>query len=629
MRPRLKITIEQWAFLAISYALAAGYGILLWKQPAFMPWGLRYGSSWHNGVKVLREHPIDVLMRDAEKKFKDVLKEQPKDLAAAGRAYRERRHRHPPPGFDQWVKEALELDALIPERYFDRIYHDLQPFWGMEPKLLRFQAYAFPHVIRASSLEDIAEHLPDMDIPVNVMQHPRLAVPWETMADMVKEELEIQDKKTDPKKVITAYTNLKDFPPISPKEIKQSQTYVHNWVTTTSGHDLISDVKLYWLHYQKTCPPDTPGRDADLFNLDDRIMYPKEPNEYYTKDGYIFNATMAKDPCLQPLMRAMHGAFVEPLGLSSSGDLMPIFSGSKLPGNNDIVWPGATYYSQDDITIGKDIKMWDWDKKENKVFWQGRATGGINRDMTWWRLPRHRWAQMTNGTTVDASINFYKIDSPSFDLPLWADFKEMYPEAHTNHPNTWKSWLERITQIRVVDLVCTPEQKSPTGLHLGTCPYSSRLIGVKDAILPHSFYERKVVADIDGDSYSPYLASIVRSTSMPLKATMYAEWHDDRLVPWFHYVPMDNSFIDLFGILDYFITDEDDRLPDRDNATEKIAKNGMAWSERMLRTSDMRLYTWRLLLEYARVVDPYRDKLGYVDDIFDRAKKNQRDGEEV
>ncbi|CAK7266338.1 hypothetical protein SEPCBS57363_002044 [Sporothrix epigloea] len=618
----------RWAATAFDHCyphvfiLAVVYLIMLTVQPSFTPPALQFGSSWVNGHKAVREHPIGQLIKDAEQAFQEMLAEDPVSLSAAALTYRNRRGRHPPPGFDVWYETAKKANALIPESFFDRIYDDLEPLWGMEPKLIRYHSYSFPHVIRADSLQEVAEFLPDVDIPVNTMEHPRLAVPWEKVQKLLAKAREDNPGSVSPFDVITSYTGLKDLPPVSPRELKKEQKYTHNWIDAKSTDALASDIKLYWLHYQKTCPPDTPGRSADIFNLPESILYPQKPNNNYTRDGYIFDPRAARDPCVQPLMRAMHGTFVEPMGLSTSGDMIPLFAGSKLPGNNEILWPGATYYTRNKETIAKDVRRSDWPSKENKMFWQGPATGGINREMTWWRFHRHRFAQMANGTTVDASVNFYKVDSPSFDLPLMIDFARLYPEVVQHHPDTFKNWLKSITNVSVTDLMCTPEQIDSSGRRLPTCPYSDRLISVQKARPLTRWYDAKIVADIDSNTYSPFFASVVGSTSMPIKATMYTEWHDDRLFPWLHYVPMDNSFIDLYGLLDYFLKDEKDWWVDHDEAARIIAQTGAEWSGRVLRDDDMQLYTWRLLLEYARVSDPLRRKLGYVDDLVDRSKKH-------
>lgn len=138
-------------------------------------------------------------------------------------------------------------------------------------------------------------------------------------------------------------------------------------------------------------------------------------------------------------------------------------------------------------------------------------------------------------------------------------------------------------------------------------------------------FEFKILPDIDGNSFSGRYLSFLRSTSLPLKATIYSEWHDDRLIPWLHFVPMDNTFADIYGILAYFLGTgaakeasdgtEDTMMAARDGAAEKIALRGKEWAEKTLRREDMQVYILRLLLEYARLCDDNRDRLGYVGDV--------------
>lgn len=151
------------------------------------------------GPDTVRDHPIDELIKNAERNFREILAKESANLTEAAQAYRERRGRHPPPGFDKWFEFAQEHDAIIVEDFFDRIYHDLNPFWGLDPKVIRKEAWDFEMTINIRShnatagskwfwtqiwLEMIktVEHLlPDMDIALNAMDEPRLVVPWEDM----------------------------------------------------------------------------------------------------------------------------------------------------------------------------------------------------------------------------------------------------------------------------------------------------------------------------------------------------------------------------------------------------------------------------------------------------------------
>ena len=65
--------------------------------------------------------------------------------------------------------------------------------------------------------------------------------------------------------------------------------------------------------------------------------------------------------------------------------------------------------------------------------------------------------------------------------------------------------------------------------------------------------------------------------------------------------------MDIYAIMEYFL--------EHDYEAHRIAEEGRAWAESVLRRTDMMLYFWRLLLEYARVMDDNRDRLAFVADL--------------
>jgi hypothetical protein len=143
------------------------------------------------------DHPIDTLITKAEKDFSALLASESKTLADAAAAYRKRRGRHPPPGFDDWFKFAKDNNAIIVEDFWDQVYHDLEPFWALPAPRIRKDAWDFEMTINVRdhkatagsdwfwtkiwlNLTQTIEHLlPDMDIALNAMDEPRLVVPWE------------------------------------------------------------------------------------------------------------------------------------------------------------------------------------------------------------------------------------------------------------------------------------------------------------------------------------------------------------------------------------------------------------------------------------------------------------------
>lgn len=148
-------------------------------------------------------HPIDRLISTANQQFDDMMRHESHTLSAAAAAYRARRGRHPPPGFDQWYTFATERKAVVVEDFWDQIYHDLEPFWALSAAELRRGAWDYEMTINVRSgvataqsdwfwtqiwlnmVQTVAHLLPDMDIALNAMDEPRLVVPWEKMNEYV------------------------------------------------------------------------------------------------------------------------------------------------------------------------------------------------------------------------------------------------------------------------------------------------------------------------------------------------------------------------------------------------------------------------------------------------------------
>lgn len=199
------------------------------------------------------DHPIDQLIKVADKDFEDLLAKESNTLAEAAQAYRKRRGRHPPPGFDKWYEFAKENDAVIVEDFFDQIYHDLNPFWGLEPSSIRDEAAGYEMVIsirngNASAESDwfwtqiwldmiqTIEHLlPDMDIALNAMDEPRLVVPWEDINAYMKKEK--QSRILNPAKSIV--NEFQKLPPPVKHEDKSIHTVDKDWEDTSrTNHSL-------------------------------------------------------------------------------------------------------------------------------------------------------------------------------------------------------------------------------------------------------------------------------------------------------------------------------------------------------------------------------------------------------
>lgn len=191
------------------------------------------------------KHPIDTLIEAAGKEFEKVLSKETFDLKSAATVYRKRRGRHPPPGFDKWFEFAQQHDAVMIEDFFDQIYHDLAPFWGIPPAIMRREGWDNEqaisirnHVATTGStwfwtqiwldmIKSISHMLPDMDINFNAMDEPRIVVPWEQINEYMK--VERKERSMPP-----AAEVVSEYQPLAPPQEVDNDIVVKdkNWEGT-------------------------------------------------------------------------------------------------------------------------------------------------------------------------------------------------------------------------------------------------------------------------------------------------------------------------------------------------------------------------------------------------------------
>lgn len=365
----------------------------------------------------------------------------------------------------------------------------------------------------------------------------------------------------------------------------------------------------YWKILKRGCAPDSQTRNAeDMTNFDHPPTFTHAYAEPHMHEGFVSNYTMSTTICHQPDLQGLNGMFIEPLTVAATKTLFPMFGGSKLSVNNEILLPAPMYWNEEErFTAGGDTGA-PWTRKEDAVVWRGVATGGKNRPNNWKAFQRHRFVAMNNATKIDRAED--RIEPPAnFELPgAPYDLAAQKPMVPGSPRTKLADWVGSWADVAFVDLMCDEEEEG------GQCRYTSPHFSVEQGIRLAEQFDWKYLPDIDGNSFSGRYLGFLRSTSLPIKATVYREWHDSRLIAWKHFVPMDNRYSDWFGIMEYFLGYGSER-PAHDAAAEKIASDGKAWAERVLRREDMQIYVLRLLLEYARVSDERREKMGWVGDL--------------
>ncbi|KAK4502580.1 hypothetical protein PRZ48_006006 [Zasmidium cellare] len=561
-------------------------------------------------VSPKQNHPIDQLILRANEDFRTLVNKETRNLHDAAKAYRARRGRQPPPGFDLWFAFASNHSALIVEDFFDRIYDDLNPFWGIPAKQIREQANDFVHRISVRNgnatgrtdipredrpwiglwedmVQSVAEYLPDLDMAINVMDESRIVTPWEKINEYMSKEAESR-KLVEDGELKTEFGSLKELDEHPPAPFDPG------WDT----------VGAYWPMAVVGCAPDSPARKAEIET--DYTNPPPLSSRYPPRshEGYVSNWTFASSPCDHPNLQGLHGTFVEPISISNTKTLFPLFGGSKLPMNNEILLPPAMYWTDDPFYSGGDSHGDPWEQKKDQLIWRGSASGGRNKAENWARFQRHRFVSMINATSIKQLETQPGYQAPNFVLPD-NDTYDLAARVPGAGPTALSDWVATWSDAAVVHLLCFPDTDPPR------CPYNDAYFSVASAMPMSEQYAYKYLPDIDGNSFSGRYRGFLGSTSLPIKATIYKEWHDDRLIPWKHFVPMDNTFLDVYGVMEYLVGNKELGLEGHDDVARNIALDGKTWAEKVLRKEDMSVYVLRLLLEYARLCDDDREKMGW------------------
>jgi hypothetical protein len=622
-------------------------------------------------------HPIDQLIVDADKDFKRVLSTQAFTLEETATQYRKRRGRHPPPGFDAWYGFASSTGAVIVEEFWDQIYHDLEPFQEAAPSTLRRQAAAFPRGISIREdkisakrnntagktalwmhmLQTLAqqEHvkLPDIDILLNVNIEPSLIVPWDTIDDAMSYPRKFM---VPPEDVLTAFPEYKD-------ELPFNYTFQPEWLGPRLTHPAsIMGPRPYWELVRPACRPESPTRVepilTDIWHPKGHTsdahqainMFPLSAPKVSVK-GYVRNWTTATDPCNSPHLQGLHGAFVRPEAMSACVKLFPLFGAGKMRVNNDILLPGPDEWNNTRLVPEANGEgTLAWEERQDKLFWRGPDTGGHSTKINWQRMHRHRFVSMLNGSQLALAEKTFESGNASLEgLGPGKNFRLPISDPYrlaTQENGRLGEWVQTWADVAFTEISCDVWSMN------NLCPYNAAYFGSLSApadIDKQRRYKYAAIIDGNGGNDGGNFTRALNNGIVTLRATVFRNWYDSRLWPWVHYVPMDNTFMDIYGIMEYFIGTEGFDQPlqhkhprkrDESNLVEKsfssgriasakraessghdaeaqrIAESARNWSRKVLRKEDMLIYTYRLLLEYARMMHDERERLGWVEDLL-------------
>lgn len=522
-------------------------------------------------------HPIQRLVENGKIGFKNMLEGQSQTLDRAVKEYRRRYGRRPPPQFDKWFELAYSENYVLIDE-FDSIMETLEPFWGMRPAVIRslvkssVNAAQIAHLtVRDNSVTVSSYHwltstiegwlnkpdwlalLPDMELAINLLDEPRVVAPFDVIAEARKAAGSWHPSHND-----------------SASDEDLTNETIVEWANAPGSSA--------WPAIEVACPSGSPALTDDTVPREntDATLY------------FINNFTESMDACTHADYKQIHGFLATPETLTVTHSMTPIFSQGKPSMFQDVLYPSPYYTARVEDYVDADDH--EWEEKHDNLYWTGASTGGHSRIDNWRNLHRQRLVLMTE---ADSTVPVTLLNETR--LNVWQPYQ-----------TSWSN-ITRFFDVRImaVGAQCDPDACTAMREHFGLRPIPDPNDDPQKDPLSAS-YGSKYVLDMDGNSFSGRFYRVLGSRCAALKQTLIKEWHDGRLVPWVHFIPVSMEAEELGEIMRFLIEEKAGQ-----EIGKQIAEDGRNWANIILRKIDLELTFLRILMEYGRVVSDDRDSLYY------------------
>jgi hypothetical protein len=506
---------------------------------------------------------------------KDRLVRQSRSVEEAVRTYEQRYKRKPPKRFETWAEFALQHHSPLIDD-FDQIDVDLAPFrkqktiksaeWRQrmsqvkrtEPgemlgslSLIDGAAIAMgPEAGSMSSdtleslIHPIAPLLPDMTVLYNWYAEPRL--------------LSSKGKKRQGRP-----SGGNDYRKIGQKSTDDSHEVFGNFTQRNTLRLLA-----------QSCPSTTLATSSFLSSI-----------------GGLPLRNLCRSLQKSLNLDTMHGFFAAPDAFYPTYTLVPLLSRAKLSTFDDILAPNVCYGHQD-YRYWNEYDTLPFSGKSRSVYWRGSMTGISTTSSNWVNGHRHRLVGYIQAIRAfidgQAGKEASKILSPSASL-----------DGHIGKAPWTAQVRQALSRMSSSDVFDVAFVAAPPKCPKDVCNAIKKEMPLQKEELVDASFQHQYVLDLDGQSMSCRFYSLLESNSVVLKQTIWGEWHDERLIPWLHYVPIDIDLskheIPLY--LDWFINTSEGR-----RYGDLIAKESRKWTEASLRKIDLTIYLFRLLIELADIM---------------------------
>jgi hypothetical protein len=495
------------------------------------------------------EHPIKTLVLKAGVEFNRLLTRQSTTFEMAASEYSRRYQRDPPPGFKVWYEYAARHDSAIIDE-FDTIDAGLAPFWGLSGSEVKRRIDSVRDSgpsISHCQLSDGQAHTGCKFLGVELLRLLR-----ETEISRHLPEVDMLINMLDEPRVLTGGDD-------------------------SSASDRDGNVSLKWtdLSHRRVWNEITAGCHDESSRS--TMQFPTAIHESETPgSNFYVNKSDAIDLCRHPEYSAMHGIWRSPMSFSAIRSVVPIISPAVLSTMGDIPIPASAYSSN--VFTYEESEDIPWENKTTGLYWAGSTTGSFQQadDQGWKQHHRQRFVRLANGLESKIHTYFWR---PKGDV-AWRERKSRMLDYS-------------LYNVHFTDVIQYADQTTDDAIR--------GYFKIHDLEPRKEAFKYTLTFNLDGNGHSGRFYRLLNSRSLPVKQTVFREWHDERLQPWQHYVPVSLSMEDLPEVVRYLADEEEGR-----QLAALIAEKGRQWSLRALRPVDQVIYLFRLMIELSRLQEPSR-----------------------
>ncbi|KAL7930755.1 glycosyltransferase family 90 protein [Trichoderma chlorosporum] len=494
-----------------------------------------------------REHPVESLVRSGKANFKSLLKTQSGSYKNAVEEYRRRYHAAPPPGFEGWYEFAVRHESPVIDD-FDAIYHAISPFWSLSGRRvtetmnqIHFAQNSemwFCSFTGESATTDCAHAYRSFDRHLKVL----LDTLFQGLNGALPDVKFLANHIDEPRILIPTWG------------AEEARNHPQFNITSMAHRPIWDEVTKFCASKDESKKAKTQS-GVQLFDL-----------------PFVTSQASAMNLCEHPEYRNMHGLFMSPVSFSLVEGFVPALSTGSPSTMGDILLPSPAYIEGE--FVYDDSKEIGWDEKRNNLYWAGSTTGGFATDANWANYQRQRFVKLAQN--IEKREYYY--------LRKTGNIMQRVASSFLNG----RLFDVAFTRIFQCDRKYCRDQK--------------RFFRVGGWADKDKALKSRLVFDLDGNGISGRYYKLLASKSAPMKQTLLREWHDDRLVPWVHYIPVSQSLDELPELVFYLTSTETGQ-----KRAKEIAEQGRDWFFKALREKDMAVYMYRLLLELARLQDPSRE----------------------